>query len=49
MILGISAGVPTAILFAAMYPHRVSSLILYGGFARLIAGDGNDLGPILQR
>jgi pimeloyl-ACP methyl ester carboxylesterase len=44
VILGISAGVPTAILFAAMYPQRVSSLILYGGFARFIAGDGNDLG-----
>lgn len=44
VILGISAGVPTAILFAAMYPQKVSSLILYGGFARLIAGDGNDLG-----
>ena len=45
VILGISAGVPTAILLAAMYPQKVSSLILYGGFARLIAGDGNDLGP----
>jgi pimeloyl-ACP methyl ester carboxylesterase len=44
VILGISAGVPTAILFAAMHPQKVSSLILYGGFARLIAGDGNDLG-----
>ena len=44
VLLGISAGVPTAILFAAMYPQQVSSLILYGGFARLIAGDGNDLG-----
>ncbi|HYB46653.1 MAG TPA: alpha/beta fold hydrolase, partial [Streptosporangiaceae bacterium] len=44
VILGISAAVPTAILLAAMYPQKVSSLILYGGFARLIAGDGNDLG-----
>ncbi len=44
VVLGISAGAPTAILLAAMYPQKVSSLILHGGFARLIAGDGNDLG-----
>lgn len=36
VILGISAGGSTAILFAAMYPQKIRSLILYGGFARLV-------------
>jgi pimeloyl-ACP methyl ester carboxylesterase len=44
VILGISAGVPTALLFAATFPQRVRSLVLYGGFARLLAGDGNEFG-----
>jgi pimeloyl-ACP methyl ester carboxylesterase len=35
VLLGNSAGVSTAILFAAMHPQRVSALILWGGFARL--------------
>jgi pimeloyl-ACP methyl ester carboxylesterase len=44
VLLGISAGVPTAILFAALHPQRVTTLILYGGYARRMAGDGYDLG-----
>jgi pimeloyl-ACP methyl ester carboxylesterase len=31
---GISEGAPTALLFAATFPQRVSALVLYGGFAR---------------
>lgn len=34
VLFGISEGVPTALLFAATYPSRVDSLILYGGMAR---------------
>jgi len=44
VILGISAGVPTALLFAAKFPHIVRSLVLYGGFTRMLAGDGNEFG-----
>lgn len=33
-VLGFSEGAPLAILFAATYPQRVDSLILYGGLAR---------------
>jgi class 3 adenylate cyclase len=34
-IFGISEGGPMSVLFAATYPDRVSSLILYGTFARM--------------
>ena len=34
ILLGISQGATTAIQYAAMYPERVSKLILYGGYAR---------------
>jgi class 3 adenylate cyclase len=33
-LLGLSEGVPLAILFAATYPERVKALVLYGGMAR---------------
>ena len=33
-MLGISEGAPLSILFAATYPQRVESLVLYGGMAR---------------
>lgn len=32
-LLGISQGAPTAAAYAARHPHRVSHLILYGGYA----------------
>ncbi|SFN74025.1 Pimeloyl-ACP methyl ester carboxylesterase [Mesorhizobium sp. NFR06] len=32
-ILGASEGAPMAMLFAATYPHRTRSLVLYGGYA----------------
>jgi DNA-binding SARP family transcriptional activator/pimeloyl-ACP methyl ester carboxylesterase len=44
VILGISAGAPTAALFAATHPNRTEALILYGGFARFFPGDGYDPG-----
>jgi DNA-binding SARP family transcriptional activator/pimeloyl-ACP methyl ester carboxylesterase len=44
VILGISAGAPTAALFAASHPERTRALIMYGGYARYLAGDGYDLG-----
>jgi DNA-binding SARP family transcriptional activator/pimeloyl-ACP methyl ester carboxylesterase len=44
VILGISAGSPTALLFAAAHPERTRALIIYGGYARILTGDGYDLG-----
>jgi class 3 adenylate cyclase len=35
-IFGISEGGPMSALFAATYPERVSSLVLYGTFARMV-------------
>ena len=39
-IFGISEGGPMSALFAATYPDRVSSLVLYGTFARLTEAPG---------
>lgn len=44
VILGISAGAPTAALFAAGHPDRTRALILHGGYARFLVGDDYDLG-----
>jgi class 3 adenylate cyclase len=35
MIVGVSEGGPMALLFAATYPERVKSLVLWGTFARM--------------
>ena len=35
-IFGISEGGPMSMLFAATYPERVSSLVLYGTYARMV-------------
>jgi DNA-binding SARP family transcriptional activator/pimeloyl-ACP methyl ester carboxylesterase len=43
-ILGVSAGGTVAILFAAIYPDRVHSLVLYGGLARLLRADDYPMG-----
>jgi DNA-binding SARP family transcriptional activator/pimeloyl-ACP methyl ester carboxylesterase len=39
VILGISAGAPTAIQFAATRPERTHALILFGGWSRMVKGD----------
>jgi pimeloyl-ACP methyl ester carboxylesterase len=44
VILGISAGAPTAALFASRHPARCSALVLYGGYPRFLRGDGYDIG-----
>jgi DNA-binding SARP family transcriptional activator/pimeloyl-ACP methyl ester carboxylesterase len=44
VVLGISAGAPTAALFASRHPNRTRGLILCGGFARVLPGDGYDPG-----
>jgi pimeloyl-ACP methyl ester carboxylesterase len=44
VILGISAGGPTAALFAAGHPERTRALIIYGGYSRMLAGDGYEFG-----
>ncbi|MDQ3215671.1 MAG: alpha/beta hydrolase, partial [Pseudomonadota bacterium] len=33
-LLGLSQGAPLAVAYAVKYPHRVSNLILHGGYAR---------------
>ncbi len=43
-IFGISEGGPMSMLFAATYPDRVSSLVLYGTYARMVNGPDFDLG-----
>jgi DNA-binding SARP family transcriptional activator/pimeloyl-ACP methyl ester carboxylesterase len=44
VVLGISAGAPTAALFAASHPERTRALIMHGGYARFLAGDDYELG-----
>src|SRR5687767_7399158 len=43
-IVGWSEGAALASLFAATYPERVERLILYGGFPKLVNGDGFEAG-----
>ena len=43
-VVGWSEGAALASLFAATYPERVERLILYGGFPKLVNGDGFDAG-----
>ena len=35
-LFGVSEGVPMSVVFAASHPERVSALVLYGGFARVL-------------
>jgi class 3 adenylate cyclase len=43
-LYGISEGGPMCQLFAATFPERVTALVLYGTYARMIEGDGYDIG-----
>jgi class 3 adenylate cyclase len=43
-IFGISEGGPMSMLFAATYPERVSSLVLYGTYARMVKSADFPLG-----
>lgn len=43
-IFGISEGGPMSALFAATYPERVSSLVLYGTYARMVNSPSYSLG-----
>jgi len=43
-VFGISEGGPMSMLFAATYPERVSSLVLYGTYARMVTSADFSLG-----
>ena len=43
-LFGISEGGPMCQLFAATFPERVTALVLYGTYCRMIEGDGYDIG-----
>ncbi len=42
-LFGVSEGVPMCALFAATYPQRTNSIILYGGYAKRIYSAGLSL------
>ena len=44
VILGVSAGAPTALALTARHPERVLALALHGGFARSLAGPDYTIG-----
>ena len=43
-LYGISEGGPMCQLFAATFPERVTALVLYGTYARMVEGEGYDIG-----
>lgn len=43
-LLGWSEGVMPCATFAATHPERASALVMYGGMARILVGDGQEFG-----
>ena len=43
-LFGVSEGGPMCQLFAATFPERVTALVLYGTYARMVEGDDYDIG-----
>ena len=44
VVIGLSEGGPLAVLFAAAFPERVRSLVLWGTFARALRGPDYEAG-----
>jgi pimeloyl-ACP methyl ester carboxylesterase/class 3 adenylate cyclase len=44
VVIGVSEGGPLAVLFAAAFPERVRSLVLWGTFARILQGPDYESG-----
>jgi pimeloyl-ACP methyl ester carboxylesterase len=44
-LLGVDAGGPTSVLFAATYPERTAALVLYGTYARPTRSEEHPFGP----
>lgn len=44
VVIGLSEGGPLAVLFAAAFPERVRSLVLWGTFARILQGPDYEIG-----
>lgn len=44
-LLGVDAGGPTSILFAATFPERTAALVLYGTYARATRSEEHPFGP----
>ena len=48
-LLAFSEGGPMSMLFAATFPERVRALALWGTYARILAGDGYEIGASAEQ